>query len=214
MKKNTKKIATLLLVAVVAVGSYFVSGTYAKYTSEIAGDDTASVAKWAWNINNDDITSAEDVTNGYTFDLFDTINEADTTTTEDDVHKTSSKVDRIAPGTGGSFDIDITNNSEVNATYAINFTETNANNIPIEYSTDDGSTWSTVSSANVPTTDINMGQSSQTLTVKWRWAFTGAQSSNYTSTQTDTTDTALGFAANTSAPTVQVTATVTVTQKD
>ena len=53
MKKNNRKIATLLLLAVVAIGSYFVAGTYAKYTSEIAGSDDASVAKWAWNINGD-----------------------------------------------------------------------------------------------------------------------------------------------------------------
>ena len=65
-----------------------------------------------------------------------------------------------------------------------------------------------------PATAINMGQTASTLTVKWRWAFTGNDSTNYTSTQTDATDTALGFAANTAAPTVQVNATVTVTQVD
>ena len=209
MKKNKNKIATLLLLAIVAVGSYFVAGTYAKYTSEIAGSDNASVAKWAWKINQEDFESASDVTNGYTFDLFKTIKEADTTTAETDVD-----TDLIAPGTGGSFDIAITNNSEVNATYAVAFTETNESGIPIEYSVD-GSTWvSDVSGINVPATAINMGQTASTLTVKWRWAFTGNDSTNYTSTQTDATDTALGFAANTAAPTVQVNATVTVTQVD
>ncbi len=210
MKKNNRKIATLLLLAVVAIGSYFVAGTYAKYTSEIAGSDDASVAKWAWNINGDDFTSAADVTNGHTFSLFDTINEADTTTTESDVD-----TDLIAPGTGGSFDIDITNNSEVNATYAIAFTETNSDNIPIEYSTDGGNNWTgTVSDIDVAATNIDMGDSATTLTVLWRWAFTGADSSSYASTQTDATDTALGFAANNTAPNVEVTATVTVTQVD
>ena len=104
MKKNKNKIATLLLLAIVAVGSYFVAGTYAKYTSEIAGSDNASVAKWAWKINQEDFKSATDVTNGYTFDLFKTIKEADTTSAETDVDD-----DLIAPGTGGSFDIAITN---------------------------------------------------------------------------------------------------------
>lgn len=209
MKKNKNKIATLLLLAIVAVGSYFVAGTYAKYTSEIAGSDNASVAKWAWKINQEDFKSATDVTNGYTFDLFKTIKEADTTSAETDVD-----ADLIAPGTGGSFDIAITNNSEVNATYAIAFTEINSSGIPIEYSTD-GSTWvSGVSNINVPATAINIGQTASTLTVKWRWAFTGSDSTNYASTQTDATDTALGFAANGTAPTVQVNATVTVTQVD
>ena len=210
MNKNTKKIATLLLLVIVAVGSYFVAGTYAKYTSEIAGSDDASVAKWAWEINGDTFESASDVTNGYTFDLFDTIKEADLSADETDVD-----TDLIAPGTGGSFDIEIINNSEVNATYAIAFTETNTSGIPIEYSTDGGSTWvSSVSSVNAAATNIAMNGGSDTVTVQWRWAFTGAQSSNYTSTQTDATDTDLGFAANTSAPNVEVTATVTVTQVD
>lgn len=209
MKSNKQKAGLMALVALAAIGSYFIAGTYAKYTSDIAGTDTATVAKWKWTINGDVIDSAEDVTNGYTFDLFDTITEWDSSTAESDV-----VAGKIAPGTGGSFYIAITNNSEVNATYAIAFTETNAGNVPIEYSTD-GTTWeSSVASLDVSSADINMGASSTPMTVYWRWAYTGAQSANYKSTQTDATDTALGFGANTSAATVQVTATVTVTQHD
>ena len=205
--KNVKKVATLLLIMIVAIGSYFVAKTYAKYTSEIAGTaSSATVAKWAWTIGSDDITSAADVTNGYTFDLFDTIKDSDLTSTETDVD-----TGLIAPGTSGSFDIELTNNSEVNAEYAIDFTVTNANSVPIEFSTD-GSTWVT-SLADVSATRIDMGET-DTATVYWRWAFTGAESTNFTSSQTDTTDTALGFAANTSAATVTVDATVTVTQID
>ena len=208
---NKKKIATMLLVAIVAIGSYFVAGTYAKYTSSIAGEDTASVAKWKWIINNSTIDSTTAAQNGYTFDLFSTIKEADTTTTESDV--ASGK--KIAPGTGGSIDINIQNKSEVNAKYEIRFAEINASSVPIEYSVD-GTTW--VSGANL--NDLNVAETNiaidgtATKTVKWRWAFTGDASSNYTSTQTDTTDTALGFGANTSAATVKLTATVVVTQAD
>ena len=209
MKKNTKKIAVLLLVAFVAVGSYFVAGTYAKYTSEISGTGTGTVAKWAWTIGSDTITSAQDVTNGFSFDLFKTMKEADTTTAEANVD-----TDLIAPGTGGSFSLAITNDSEVDAEYTVTFTETNTEGIPIEYSTD-GQTWVTgVSGFNVSSaTPINRDATAN-ITIKWRWAFTGAQSTNYTSSQTDATDTALGFAANTSAPTVTVSGTVTVTQVD
>ena len=206
MKKNTKKISVILLLVVVALGSYFVSSTYAKYTSDIEGSDTASVAKWAWEISGVDITSAASLTNGYSFDLFDTIKDSNLSSNETDV--TSGY---IAPGTGGSFEISIKNKSEVNATYEISFVETNANNIPIEYSTD-GSTWVSPIT-DVAATAINIGQTKQ-LTVYWRWAFTGSASTNYTSTQTDTTDTALGFAANTTRPSVKVDATVTVTQVD
>lgn len=221
MKNNVRKIGILLLVAIVAIGSYYISGTYAKYTSEIAGSDTATVAKWAWQFGDDVIDSVEDATNGYTFDLFNTIKDTNSTSpfgvsSSDETDVASGK---IAPGTGGSFEIAITNLSEVNAQYAIAFTEVNANNVPIEYSVD-GSTWiGTVGSLNVSATDIamaggtyNSNDNTDTLTVYWRWAYIGAESTNYTETQTDVTDTALGFAANTTAPTVQVTATVTVTQ--
>lgn len=200
MKSNKQKAGMMALVALAAIGSYFIAGTYAKYTSQITGSDTATVAKWKWTINNSVIDSAEDTT--YTFNLFDTIKDSDGTSSETDVAS-----GKIAPGTSGSFDIDITNDSEVNATYAIAFTEANANNVPIEYSTD-GTTWvSSVNSMDVSTTNIAMGASSAKKTVYWRWVY-------YEDADGDATDTELGFAANTSAATVQVTATVTVTQVD
>lgn len=209
MNKKTKKITTAALVGVVALGGLLTVGLISKYNSEVSGTAEASVAKWAWEIGGSSITSAADVTNGYTFDLFQTIKEADGTTSETDVAS-----GKIAPGTGGSFDLEITNNSEVNATYAIAFTETNTSGIPIEYSLDGGTTWVTAANLAVNTTNIDMGATA-TKTIQWRWAYTGAQSANYTTTQTDTTDTALGFAANTTpAPKVQVTAAVTVTQRD
>ena len=199
MKSNKQKAGIMALAVLAAVGSYFIAGTYAKYTSTISGSDSADVAKWSWTINNTNINSAETTT--YTFDLFNTIKDSDGTSAESDV--TSGK---IAPGTSGSFDINITNNSEVNATYAIAFTATNGNNVPIEYSTD-GTNWSSsVADLNVAATNIAKGASSATKTVHWRWAFTGAEG-------VDAADTALGFSANSSpAPSVQVTAAVTVTQ--
>lgn len=207
MKSNKQKALAMALVALAAVGSYFIAGTYAKYTSEISGSDTASVAKWKWTINGNVIDSVEGATNGFTFNLFDTIKDSDLTSSEADV-----AAGKIAPGTSGSFEINLTNNSEVNATYAIAFTETNAGSVPIEYSTD-GTTWVSIGNLNVAATGINMNASAS-KTIYWRWAYTGAQSTNYTTTQTDATDTALGFGANTSPAEVQVTATVTVTQVD
>lgn len=209
MKKNSKKMKVIILALIVAIGSYFISVTYAKYVSGIAGTDTAKVAKWKWIINSDVIDSVEDATAGYTFNLFDTIKDSDLSSTETDVD-----TGLIAPGTSGSFDIDITNDSEVNATYVIAFTEINASNVPIEYSFD-GTTWvSNVSNLDVSATNIAMKGGNAVTTLYWRWAFTGVGSTNYTSTQTDVTDTALGFSANTSTTSVQVTATVTVTQAD
>ena len=216
MNKNAKKIGTMALVAVVAIGTYFVSGTYAKYTSKMSGNDKANVAKWAWNINGKDFKSANDLTESYTFDLFNTIKD-----TKDSANETDVADDLIAPGTTGSFEITITNNSEVNATYAIDFTETKSDTtLPIEYSLD-GANWKKSANeidiaASETDTKLTYNGSTNTVTKKvyWRWAFEGSKSTNYTSAQTDETDTALGFAANTTAPTVEVKAEVTVTQID
>ena len=208
--KNAKKIVTVLLVAVVAVGTYFVAGTYAKYTSTITGTGTAGVAKWSWVVGNDTITTAEQATASHTFHLFDSILDTLNSEAETDVDTSL-----IAPGTKGEVTLTITNNSEVNATYTIALSATNTSNIPIEYSSD-GTTWVTdVSTLGVSSaTNIAMKGGSVSPKIYWRWAFTGAASTNYTSSQTDVTDTALGFAANTTRPEVTVTATVVLTQVD
>ena len=207
MKKNTKKIATLLLVAVVAVGSYLVSGTYAKYTSTITGGGTGTVAKWAWTIGESDIESSTDVTNGFTLDLFGNVLDTYDDNAETDVYQTTG-AERLAPGTYGQVNIGITNNSEVNAKYTMSFTVTNTESVPLVYSLD-GTNWVsdiTTLSITTPTT-INMGATSSNTTLYWKWVFS-------TDASGDAADTALGFAANTTAPTVTVNASVTVTQAD
>jgi hypothetical protein len=45
--KNTFRVAALLLVACL-ISSVMLSGTFAKYTSEYAGQDTALVARWSF----------------------------------------------------------------------------------------------------------------------------------------------------------------------
>ena len=205
MKKYTKKITIMLLVALVAVGCYFVSGTYAKYTSSSRGDGTARVAKWDFKVGSTNITT----TNTFTFNLFETIKEADTTSTEADV--VSSNSDKvIAPGTGGSFDIVLTNDSEVSAKYGIDFTVTNTSSIPVEFSTD-GTTWSSTLAdivASDTDTKLTANGGTTTKTIKWRWAYeTGT--SPYT--EGDTADTNLGKAGT---ATITVQADVTATQAD
>ena len=201
MKKRMAILAVLVLA--VTATAYFVSGTYAKYTSNFTGStSTARVAKWAFEIND---TAA---TNSFAFNLFDTLNEADTTTAETDVASNDSdKV--IAPGTGGQFAIKLANLSEVNANYTVDYTVTNTANIPVEFSID-GTNWTTDLADVTTPVAINKGADT-TITVYWRWAFTGAQSDNYTSTQTDVTDTTLGAAGT---DTISVAATITATQVD
>ncbi len=211
MKSNKQKAGLMALVALAAIGSYFIAGTYAKYISEISGSGTATVAKWKWKINNTDITSS--ATNTFTFNLLETVKDSDGTSSESDVAS-----GLLAPGMTGEFTIDITNNSEVNANYAINFSESSSNlptgvsRLPLEYCsaadcTVAGNWNTTISQVDISAINISMNGGNATRTIKWRWPY-------YVDSTSDATDTALGFGANTSAATVQVTATVTVTQVD
>ena len=221
MKKNTKKVATMLLVAVVAVGSYFVSGTYAKYTSEFSGSGEAGVAKWSWTINNTAFTTAASVSEEFTFNPFETIKDSDGSN-ETDVDETSA-TKLIAPGTSGTVTLDITNNSEVNAVYKVEFTAANTSNVPLQYSLD-GTNWTdNIATLNIGTDPSNSngpvaiamnGGTAAQKTLYWKWVYENGTGD--TLTANDAADTELGFAANDSEtrPTVEVTAKVTVTQVD
>ncbi len=52
MKKGTMTIVSILLIAT-CVSTYFISSTYAKYTSEFKGSDTARVAEWKLEYKNE-----------------------------------------------------------------------------------------------------------------------------------------------------------------
>lgn len=191
MKKNiAMRVASLILMCTI-VTSCFVSSTFAKYTSSVSGSDSVTVAKWAIKVNGTDATQTQTAT----FDLFSTIKDNDGTSEETDVAS-----GKIAPGTSGSFNLAIKNESEVTAKYNVGF-EVEGATIPIEYSIDGGTTWK-ASLDNVAETQIAQGAIAN-VTVKWRWAF-------YVDSDHDTTDTAAGI----SAPTITVTATITATQVD
>lgn len=93
MKK--KKLSLFVLLFVIAITGVFVVGTYAKYTSEISKAGTAQVA--AWNFATDNAGTE------LTFGIPAT---ADANTLV---------ANRIAPGTSGSFTINVKNTSEVGA---------------------------------------------------------------------------------------------------
>jgi hypothetical protein len=196
MKKNVMmRVASALLVAVLMT-TCAISGTFAKYTSTTTGTGSAKVAKWAFVVNGNPIADT------FTFDLIDTLYEYDGVTAETDVKGTL-----LAPGTAGSFDIVLTNESEVTAKYELTLTETitglpgtvAAADFPVEYSTDNAH-WSTDITNAVASGVINYGNSA-TITVYWRWVFEG----------NDIIDTALGTAGNVQ---VTVAAKVILTQVD
>lgn len=209
MRKNRiMRLASAMLVFTI-VTTCAISGTFAKYTSTASGSDTATVAKWSFEAIGEDIA----VTGGKTdlkFKLFDTVKDT-AGADESDV-----KAGKIAPGTSGSFAIKVKNTSEVTAQYTIKLEETNGSDIPLQYSLD-GQTWSD-SIAELSTTDLTdktlaMESGEATHTVYWRWVYEGTTSGAHAS-QTDATDTTLGIAAQTTAPTVTIEATITATQVD
>lgn len=185
----------ILLISIITI--IMVSGTYAKYTSTASGSNSTEVASWSFHVNGEEIAVTGDPKT-ISFGLFDTIYDSDVEQKENDV------VDGlIAPGTQGSFEFKLENTSEVTAQYAIDFTVTNENNIPIQFSTDGGSWTSDLADiAESEDTILKIDSGVKTVTVKWKWAFTG----------NSTDDTALGIAAQTERPKILVSATVRASQ--
>ena len=157
MKKknyNSIKIFAILLLLVMIVLMLIV-GTYAKYTTELEGSDSTVVAKWAWQINDTDVSKSD---TEFSFNLFDTIKD-----TKDGKNETDVKATKIAPGTKGSFEIKVENLSEVNANYNLTLKETKGQdvlNAKIEYSiigTDEATDWTTaLNTFNLTNTLLDM----------------------------------------------------------
>ena len=212
MKTNKfLRIASVLLIAVLLT-TCVISGTFAKYISSATGSDTATVAKWSFQVSDEEIAVTGNDAE-VAFDLFTTIKDT-AGAAEDDV--AASK--KIAPGTTGSFGLKVQNTSEVTAKYTIALTEVNNSNIPLQYSVD-GTTWkdsiAELSLAALTDKELAIGAEAVTHTVYWKWVFDGASAdAPVHADQTDVTDTALGIAAQGTAPQVSITATITATQVD
>ena len=201
---NTRKRSSMMvrLVAVLAVTMMFtmcfVGGTFAKYTSSATGTDSATVAKWSFKVGETDIATSDT----FTFDLFKTIKDSNGTDNESDMNPVDGTI--IAPGTQGSFDLVLTNASQVTAQYAIDYTVTNNNDIPVKFSVDGGTTW-TNDLADVAASDstkLAANSGTTTIKVQWKWDFNGSD---------DSFDTALGIGGN---AVLTVKAEVTATQVD
>ena len=201
---NTRKRSSMMvrLVAALAVTMMFtmcfVGGTFAKYTSSGTGTDTATVAKWSFKVGETDIAT----TDTFTFDLFKTIKDSDGINNETEMNPVDGSI--IAPGTQGSFDLVLKNESQVTAQYAIDYTVTNNNDIPVKFSVDGGTTW-TNDLADVAASDstkLAANSGTTTIKVQWKWDFNGSD---------DSFDTALGIGGN---AVLTVKAEVTATQVD
>lgn len=102
-KSNFVARLSVLTIALTLVTTSLIGGTLAKYTTEVTGDGSATVAKWSFEAHDE---------SGATF--------AVTLTDTADTNVTSGK---IAPGSKGSFNIEIdATGSETALDYTIEFT--------------------------------------------------------------------------------------------
>lgn len=197
--KKRKIIAIILCLVMAATCA--IGGAVAKYTTSVSGNDKASVAKWHFEVNDVNMTPVGNNAS-MTFDLFNTIMDSDGQTVENDV-----KENLIAPGTSGEFDIKIENLSGVNAVYDLDFSVTNQNGIPVQFSIDGGKTWklyNELDALDIHQKAIAMETGTETVKVQWKWDFNGDNAA----------DTVLGIAAQTTAPEIEVSCTATFTQAD
>lgn len=193
MKKNiAMRLASLVLMCTI-VTSCFVSSTFAKYTSTVTGTGTARVAKWDVTVNGQKETAEVDVF---------THADANTMVTGADGKKI------IAPGTQGSFNVVLSNKSEVTAAFDMSATTVNEAGVPLQWSVD-GTNWeddfADLGVAGL-TGNIAIGGADVTKTFYWKWAFDATD--NPADGQTDATDTTLGI-AGTATPTVSLSAVFT-----
>jgi hypothetical protein len=186
-----KLFSVLLALTLVLSCSLFV--TVAKYSSNVSISDSATVAAWSFTVNDKEIATSS--AQNLEIDLFSTIMD-----TKDGKAETDVKSGLLAPGTTGSFALNIKNTADVNATYTLALSATNAANIPLEFSTDGGKTWSSDLATVTANGSLAMN-ATKAVTVNWRWAYEGD-------------DTALGIQAQGGDVSVVVTATLTATQAD
>lgn len=177
MKKGSKSLLLVLMLGIVVLTSA-VGGTYAKYTEKFEKSATATVAKWAFV--NDNTTQSS-----YKFEVSETY---DATTLVNG---------KIAPGTKGTFEIQLVNtNTETAVEFEILFA--NMANKPTNfhlYRTTDGVTKGTEVKLDGTgkVTGKLAAKDSTGLTAKfiWEWAFETAETA-----VNDPLDTADGIAAN------------------
>ena len=190
--------------ALTVVSSCIVGGTQAKYTTTATGQGSAIVAKWAPSFT----SGGSEFTDSTTISLKDT-----------DVTADKVAADRIAPGTSGSFSIEVgRGDTEVGFTYAL--TISNVNNMPtnLKFYTEDDTELTAVDNvynltpadAGNPTkyTIAANASATKTVTVKWKWPYEAGEPDK---TANDTADSTDGTNAATMTFDINITATQVAT---
>ncbi|MDD2234716.1 MAG: hypothetical protein PHV03_07390 [Desulfitobacteriaceae bacterium] len=211
--KKTLKISALLLI-VCLISTVMLSGTFAKYTSEYAGEDTALVARWSFTSDTMGDGTSDEPADLPLFDhLYDT-----------HINKTAADGTTfiIAPGVGDEFTLKMDYIADVDADVKITIDDLeDSAAVPVEYSVD-GTTWVTRANlaealavkiaGNLPADSItDPTEGDQTFriaavandspvniaeTIKWKWRYAKGEAGSAYGAQTDVNDTDLGKASN------------------
>ena len=195
-RRRTTRLGVVAL-ALTLITMTMTGGTLAKYTAEVTGDTTATVAKFAFDLN-----GASEQTEKKTINLSSMFSN----TYNDEMVKAAEGKKVVAPGTSGKVKITLDNKGEVKIAPAFNISETNAQNIPLQYAiteteavpvSDDE--WKK-SENLITTTDPVIVGSSKIFYLHWRW----------NPKSVDTADSTLGI--KTSLDTVKIEISCTVSQ--
>lgn len=174
-----------LLVAVV-VTSYSVCGTYAKYTEDFEGTSSeATIATWDVSVND----SAD---NTFEFNLFDAIKKNNSLKDPD--------AELLAPGSEGSFEIKIANNSDVKVEATVsNFTieADGVDSLPFKFKATKDGDYADLSSLNIKKAINDEG----IIRIYYQWPYSVSEDQ-------DEADTELGKTGGN----ITITANVTVSQ--
>ena len=185
--KKKKSLVMIALLVLVGLTSGYVASTYAKYTTEITGNEgTVTVAKWAFATDNQAQTL--------------TINLAET------YHASTLVNGKIAPGTEGSFNIALSNeNSEVGVDFTVALDSITNKPTNLKFYKDSTYTTELTPGTSTITGQLVAGEDSFAgVPIYWKWAYeTDAIATN------DPIDTGDGEAANTLTIGVTITGTQT-----
>lgn len=171
--------AVALLALAVLAGGWAVSNTLAKYAAKLEATSSAPVARFEVGAEFTPAAGGDPVE----------LKKEGTTTVElfkVGVQKNESGADndavaegRIAPGTMGEFEFDVKNGSEVDVECSVTCDLSKVGDVPLVFSMDGGTTWTTVGDATATTaTPVDLvkaadpaNPTTETLKVMWKWPF-------------------------------------------
>ncbi len=193
MKKNLTFKLGLFCVALVLVSTCFITNAWARYTSTVTATDTARVAKFDVTFKN----GTTKIENNAQINIFDTSLK---NIKQDENEKNVNTEKLVAPGSNGSFQIVVTNKSEVSVKITIGgeLVDASGNKLsgdatPIKFcvkadgsSLSDSDTFTDLNQIGSFDIDVNnTDNTDKTYTVYWKWVTTD-----------DASDTKFGTAEN------------------